>query len=200
MKGPLLLQPHELLDLSNPNNAQKNFNKGEVEQSDDAFTRRESGVRGKKAMGKIVQNIEKLHKRQSSAGTTEMGSLEFEGSLERLKEEGDLRTRGRMPWEKDERIVFRRRKKEKAVTAADLTLDKALLERLRSEAARIRTWVKVKKAGVTQDVVDEIKRIWKRNELAMVRFYVPLCRNMDRAQEIIEVRLVDISMLVFRRL
>lgn len=192
MKGPLLLQPHEVLDLSNPN-AKKSFNKREVERSDKALTEKESGVRGKKAMKKIVQNIEKFRKGQNSTDTlTGSAEVEFGDSLERLTEDGDFRTRGRMPWEKDERIVFRRTRKEKAVTAADLMLDKALLERLRSEAAKMRTWVKVKKAGVTQAVVDEIKRIWTRNELAMVKFYVPLCRNMDRAHEIVEVRLVNI--------
>ena len=51
----------------------------------------------------------------------------------------------------------------------------------------MRTWIKVKKAGVTQDVVDQIKRTWRRNELAMIKFDIPLCRNMDRAREIVEV-------------
>jgi RNA-binding protein YhbY len=68
-----------------------------------------------------------------------------------------------------------------------LRLDQALLARLRGEAARMRQWVKVNKAGVTQGVVDEIRMFWRRNELAMLKFDVPLCRNMDRAREIVEV-------------
>ncbi|XP_054788026.1 chloroplastic group IIA intron splicing facilitator CRS1, chloroplastic [Prosopis cineraria] len=189
MKGPLLIQPHEVLNLSKPN-ANKRFNKSEVEQSDKALTAKESGVRGKKAMKKIVQSIEKLRKGQNYSTDEQMDSAEagIGDTLERLEKDGDSRTWSRMPWEKDERIEFRRTKKEKAVTTADLTLDKTLLRRLRSEAARMRTWVKVKKAGVTQAVVDEIKRIWTRSELAMVKFCVPLCRNMDRAQEIVELK------------
>ncbi|QHO09749.1 Chloroplastic group IIA intron splicing facilitator CRS1 [Arachis hypogaea] len=52
----------------------------------------------------------------------------------------------------------------------------------------MRIWVKVKKLGVTQDVVDEIKRTWRNNELAMLKFDIPLCKNMDRAREIVELK------------
>ncbi|KAH8479404.1 hypothetical protein H0E87_031643 [Populus deltoides] len=79
-------------------------------------------------------------------------------------------------------------KKEKVVSKAELSLDKELLERLRGEAAKMRTWVKVKKAGVTQSVVDEIRLTWKTSELAMIKFYMPLCRNMNRARDIVEGR------------
>ncbi|KAK4284201.1 hypothetical protein QN277_001065 [Acacia crassicarpa] len=189
MNGPLLLEPHEVVDLSKPN-AKKRFNKSEVQQSDKALTAKESGVRGKKAMKKIVQSVEKLQKGQNYSTDTQISPAEAEigDTLKRLEKDGGFKTRGRMPWEKDERVEFRRTKKKKAVAMADLTLDQSLLRRLRSEAARMRTWVKVKKAGVTQDVVDEIKRIWTRSELAMIKFDIPLCRNMDRAQEIVEFK------------
>lgn len=101
--------------------------------------------------------------------------------------DGDTRLGKRLPWVRDERVVIRRMKKEKVVTAADLCLDKELLQRLRGEARGMRKWVKVKKAGVTQDVVDEIRQIWRWNELAMLKFDLPLCRSMDRAREIVEV-------------
>lgn len=100
-------------------------------------------------------------------------------------------SRERMPWEKDEKMVFLRVKKENFVTAADFILDKVLLQRLRSEAARMRIWVKVKKAGVTQTVVDEIKMTWRTSELAMVKFDIPLCKNMDRAREIVEAYMLS---------
>lgn len=121
----------------------------------------------------------------------------FDGYLEKLEQNEEGRTRERMPWEKDEKIVILGMKKDKALTAADMTLDKVLLQRLRGEAATLRKWVKVKKAGVTQDVVDEIKRIWRRNELAMVKFDIPLSQNMDRAREIVEVRLVPTVVFIF---
>ncbi|KAK7340945.1 hypothetical protein VNO77_21663 [Canavalia gladiata] len=187
MKGPLLLQPHELLDLSNPKSNKPKPEKHQL--SDKALTGKE--VRGKKAMKKIAKRVEKLHKTHNSA-ETQMGSVKVENFGECLEENMDenmeLRTKERMPWEKDEEVVFLSMKKEKVVTTAELTLDKVLLRRLRNEAARMRTWVKVKKAGVTEAVVDEIKRTWRRNELAMVKFDIPLCQNMDRAREIVEAK------------
>ena len=98
-----------------------------------------------------------------------------------------------MPWEREERVVFRRvkrereREREREVTAAELSLGGELLERLRGEAARMRKWIVVKKAGVTQAVVDQIGLIWRDGELAMLKFDLPLCRNMDRVLEIVEV-------------
>ncbi|XP_061338331.1 chloroplastic group IIA intron splicing facilitator CRS1, chloroplastic-like [Gastrolobium bilobum] len=193
MTGPLLLQPHDLLHFSNP----KRFNKGldklekhEHEPTDNDKALTAKVVRGKKVMKKIVQRVENLHRTQNSA-ETQMGSAKVENfgvCLESLKENEEVRSRERMPWEKDESVVPLRMKKEKALTAADLTLDKELLTRLRDEAATMRIWVKVKKAGVTQAVVDEIKRTWRRNELAMVKFDIPLCLNMDRAREIVETK------------
>ncbi|KAL1569405.1 chloroplastic group IIA intron splicing facilitator CRS1, chloroplastic [Salvia divinorum] len=94
----------------------------------------------------------------------------------------------KFPWEREEKLVIRRAKKEKVVTAAELSLDGMLLERLRHEAALIRKWVKVMKAGVTQAVIDQVRLIWRDNELALLKFDVPLCRNMDRAREIVELK------------
>lgn len=94
----------------------------------------------------------------------------------------------KMPWERDDRMVIGRVKKEKVATVAELRLDDMLLERLGGEAARIRKWVKVKKAGVTQAVVDQVHFVWRNNELALLKFDLPLCRNMQRALEIVEVR------------
>ncbi|CAL0308274.1 unnamed protein product [Lupinus luteus] len=196
MKGPLLLQPHDILDFSKTH---KRFNTRHVADeekqklSDKALIGKE--VRGKKALKRIAQKLEKLHNTEKTQlGTEKVDN--FEEYLEKLNENDDdsssngrrRRSRERMPWERDEKIVFLRMKKEKALTAAELNLDKVLLQRLRDEAAKMRKWVKVMKAGVTKDVVDEIKRIWRKNELAMIKFDIPLCRNMDRAREIVETK------------
>ncbi|KAL5809932.1 hypothetical protein ACOSQ4_026500 [Xanthoceras sorbifolium] len=93
-----------------------------------------------------------------------------------------------MPWSKEERVVYRRMKKEKVERRAETVLDKVLLGRLRGEARRMRKWVKVMKAGVTENVVYEIRLAWRRSELAMVKFDIPLCRNMERAREIVELK------------
>ncbi|KAL6520116.1 hypothetical protein OROHE_017259 [Orobanche hederae] len=94
----------------------------------------------------------------------------------------------KLPWLRDEKMVISRVKKEKFVTAAESTLDGILLDRLRDEAAMLRKWVKVKKSGVTQAVVSQVHFIWRNNELALIKFDVPLCWDMDRAREIVEMK------------
>ncbi|XP_027179484.1 chloroplastic group IIA intron splicing facilitator CRS1, chloroplastic isoform X3 [Coffea eugenioides] len=108
--------------------------------------------------------------------------------LGKVEGEGKAKFGGKMPWDRGEKLVTWKVKKEKVVTAAELSLDEELLDRLRDEASRMRKWVKVMKAGVTQEVVHRVHAIWKNNELAMLKFDLPLCRNMDRAQEILEMK------------
>ncbi|KAK9272489.1 hypothetical protein L1049_002862 [Liquidambar formosana] len=188
MKGPLLLQPNEVLDISKPSTKKSSSNGGH-KKSDCALTDKVSGRRGKKAMQKIVESIEKLQLTHNSEDTHErIKEFEFEPPLGEVIGDGNSKIGSRMPWVREERIVFRGMKKEKVATAAELSLDGMLLGRLRGKAARMRRWVKVMKAGVTQAVVDQIKSVWRKNELAMVKFGVPLCRNMDRAREIVEIK------------
>lgn len=102
----------------------------------------------------------------------------------------------KVPWARAEKkLGFPRLKKEKAPTAAEMSLDPACLARLRGEAAAMRKWVKVKKAGVTDCKVEEIRRLWREGELAMVRFDEPLCRNMERAHEIVEASFLLLLLL-----
>lgn len=194
MRGPLLVPPREVLDLSRSRSSNKGSRDRKPEKPDRALVDRASGVRGNKAVQKIVQSIEKLRGRGESDGAgNESGEIEFGLCLESLKEEEEEEGAksgfgGRMPWVREgEKLALMRTKREKAASVAELSLEKESLERLRKEAAKLRKWVKVKKIGVSQAVVDEIKWTWRRNELAMVKFDVPLCRNMDRAQEILEV-------------
>lgn len=186
MRSPVVLEPHEIVNPSKPK-TKKNF-----EKTDRPLTGKESGVRGKKAMKKIIQNIEKLQKDRLLNDAQKTGSEKFEFKecfatrvTDEVKERGGFG--GKVPWLKEETFVFRRMKKQKVVSKAETSLDKDFLERLRDEARKMRKWVKVKKAGVTDSVVFEIRLAWRRNELAMVKFDVPLCGNMDRAREILEV-------------
>ncbi|CAF2136185.1 unnamed protein product [Brassica napus] len=172
MKGPIFLPPDELINTSHHHKSTRKQNA--EEKTFKALNRRESGVRGSKAMKKIVRSVEKLD--------------DSEGEFKSL-EEAETRRRRRMPWEREEeKFILRRRKKERVLTTADLILDEGLLKRLRLEASKMREWVNVRKAGVTETVVNDIRLIWEENELAMVRFDVPLCRNMERAQEILELK------------
>jgi len=102
-----------------------------------------------------------------------------------------------VPWARaEERTVFRREKKVRVVTRAERELKKEELERLREEAKGMSRWVRAKKAGVTPEVVEEIVRGWRKEELVLVRFVDPLRRNMDRAREIVEVNLGFLSWLL----
>ncbi|GMN28143.1 hypothetical protein TIFTF001_001930 [Ficus carica] len=190
MRAPLVLQPHELIDLSKPKNDDQ-FTDRKAEKSRNELTDKLVGRRGKNVIKKIARRIEELGKRVDSE-ETQKDSTEERGigeCLEGLGEAaGDSRSGERMPWERDEGFVFRRMKKEKVVSSAELRLERELLDRLRGEARKMRKWVKVKKAGVTAEVVEDVKFFWRSNELAMVKFDVPLCRNMDRAQEILEMK------------
>jgi len=192
MKAPLLLQPSQVLDLSRPRKEKKSAI-DEDEKRYQSLTGKVSGGRGKKAMKKIFERIETLREaRDSEEAVKNPEAPDFGFSLEELGGGENSEVGGKMPWEGDEKVVFRRTKKEKVVTAAELSLDRELLERLRSEAARMRSWVKANKAGVTQAVVDQVHLIWKDNELAMLKFGLPLCRNMDRAREILVVCFVSV--------
>lgn len=141
-------------------------------------------------MKRIFEGIGKLRETHYVSKETRKNpeKIELDFVFTGGEEDGDGgKGKGRMPWESDDRVVFRRVKKEKVVTAAELRLDGELLERLRGEAGKMRKWVTVKKIGVSQAVVDQVRLIWKGCELVMIKFDVPLCRNMDRAREIVEV-------------
>lgn len=140
-------------------------------------------------MKNIIRNVENLQKDQVlNDAQKDFGRFEFRGRLEKV-DNGEEVTDfgGKMPWLKDDKFVLRRMKKVRVMTKADMCLHKDLLERLRIEAKKMRKWVKVKKAGVTESVVNDIRLGWRNSELVKVRFDVPLCRNMDRAREIVEV-------------
>lgn len=190
MKGPLLLEPDEVLNPSQPTNTRKPLGS---HKQDGFLTEKISGRMGKKAMKKVVESIEKLQGGSIDLGGAQKNMGGFGGGFSMGRLEGGDCGGGskfgrKMPWERaEDRAVFRRVKREKVATAAELNLDKELLERLRGEASKMRKWVKVKKAGVTQAVVDEVHSIWANNELVMFKFDLPLCRNMDRAREIVEV-------------
>ncbi|KAF5189677.1 Chloroplastic group iia intron splicing facilitator crs1 protein [Thalictrum thalictroides] len=204
MRGPLLIPSEKVLDFSEVRK-KKDSNKGNSsdERIDRSLTDKVSGRRGKQVMRKIVQSVTKLQRfrnleepqsvrvkdlfnlKESQKGVEEM---EFKFPVEQVSNDGNAKFGAKMPWAKADRVVIRRLKKVKVKTAAEMLLPELVLKSLRSDAAKMKKWVKVKKAGVTQAVVDEIKKIWRSNELAMVKFDLPLCLNMDRALEILEVK------------
>lgn len=141
-------------------------------------------------MKRIIRNIEKLQENGVPENSLKgFEPFELRECFEKIGGHGGGGEEfgGKMPWWKEEKVVLGRMKKEKVERRADMVLEKGLLERLRVQARKMRKWVKVMKAGVTDDVVYHIKLAWRRSELAMLKFELPLCRNMERAREIVEV-------------
>ncbi|TVU06455.1 hypothetical protein EJB05_49672, partial [Eragrostis curvula] len=98
-----------------------------------------------------------------------------------------------VPWaaarNEDIKAALRREKKPREPTRAEMELAGDELERLRRAARWMGRWVRAKKAGVTDEVVEDVRREWARGqELAAVRLVEPLCRCMDRAREILEIK------------
>nr|CAB3482778.1 unnamed protein product [Digitaria exilis] len=96
-----------------------------------------------------------------------------------------------VPWAaaRDEglKVALRREKKVREPTRAEAELPADELDRLRRLARGMGKWARAKKAGVTDEVVEDLRREWARGEeLAAVRIVEPLRRNMDRAREILE--------------
>ncbi|KAI4388950.1 hypothetical protein MLD38_001234 [Melastoma candidum] len=167
---------------------------------DRSLTDKVGGVRAKKVVDRIAEKINRLRETVGQATGVEDGEVGFDLRLgENEGEVVELGRKGMMPWVKDdgkegslkendpEGRSSRRRRKRMA-SGEELGIEEGLLRRLRSEAERMRKWVKVMKIGVSEEVVGEIRRTWRTNELVMVKFHMPLCRNMDRAQEILEMK------------
>jgi RNA-binding protein YhbY len=97
-----------------------------------------------------------------------------------------------VPWaaarDEETKVVLRREKKTRVPTRAETELEAGELERLRRAARGKERWARAKKAGITDEVVEEVRGQWaKGQELAGVRIVEPLRRCMDRAREILEV-------------
>ncbi|KAG9131631.1 hypothetical protein Leryth_027064 [Lithospermum erythrorhizon] len=189
MKGPLLVQENQRPTTKrDPKFLQ-------FERTGKALFGKQGCGRGKKEMNKVYQGFEKLQRTHSSVHTqTSPLEIKFKFSSQGLF--GDTQNKldkigidsKKMPWVKDDKLVIKRVKKERIMSSAELNFDAFLLERLKGEAKKIKKWVKVNKAGVNQSVIDQVRFIWRDNELAMLKFDLPLCRNMERAREITEIK------------
>ncbi|XP_058091528.1 CRM-domain containing factor CFM3B, chloroplastic [Magnolia sinica] len=99
-----------------------------------------------------------------------------------------------LPWERgddgsrevDDRGV--RKKRVKAPTLAELTIEDSELRRLRREGMVLRERVSVAKAGVTQAVLEKIHQTWRKSELVRLKFHESLAHDMRTAHEIVERR------------
>ncbi|KAK3134902.1 hypothetical protein QOZ80_5BG0412210 [Eleusine coracana subsp. coracana] len=102
-----------------------------------------------------------------------------------------------LPWERDdaETAVGRgdeedgaKRRRVKAPTLAELTIEDEELRRLRRIGMTLRDRITVPKAGVTQAVVEKIHDAWRKSELVRLKFHEDLAHDMKTAHELVERR------------
>ncbi|XP_028787005.1 CRM-domain containing factor CFM3, chloroplastic/mitochondrial [Neltuma alba] len=100
-----------------------------------------------------------------------------------------------LPWERGEEKDTAedgegglKKRRIKAPTLAELTLEDEELRRLRRIGMNIRERISVPKAGITQAVLEKIHEKWRKEELVRLKFHEVLARDMKTAHEIVERR------------
>lgn len=186
--------------------------KAEFDNNDDDMvqTRHFDGGRGISAMHRIVDRIRNLRyvleakkERDSNAEidspdrkflpNSSIGSL-LEKSWVNMDsvvhEDGQEATNILLPWERgDENVEEREAEKPKRVrapTLAELTIPDPELRRLRTLGIKLKERINVKKAGLTQNILDKIHDSWKTSELVRLKFDEPYLHNMKRAHQLAE--------------
>lgn len=99
-----------------------------------------------------------------------------------------------LPWERGgegtgaEETEKRKRRRVKAPSLAELTIEDEELRRLRRDGMTLRERITIPKAGVTQVILEKIHDFWRRSELVRLKFHEDLAHDMKTAHEIVEVR------------
>ncbi|XP_010265125.1 PREDICTED: CRM-domain containing factor CFM3, chloroplastic/mitochondrial [Nelumbo nucifera] len=113
-----------------------------------------------------------------------------------LHEDEDEKGKMLLPWERDEDDQseeedgrgLKKKKRVKAPTLAELTIEDAELRRLRTLGMTLRERVNIPKAGVTQVILEKIHEKWRKSELVRLKFHETLAHDMKTALEIVERR------------
>lgn len=98
-----------------------------------------------------------------------------------------------LPWEKEDEISEEeevkglRKRRVKAPSLAELTIEDEELKRLRRMGMVLRERISVPKAGITQAVLEKIHDTWRKEELVRLKFHEVLALDMKTAHEIVEV-------------
>uniref|UniRef100_A0A0E0DUI6 CRM-domain containing factor CFM3, chloroplastic/mitochondrial n=1 Tax=Oryza meridionalis TaxID=40149 RepID=A0A0E0DUI6_9ORYZ len=100
-----------------------------------------------------------------------------------------------LPWERDEVARGRedeedgvKRRRVRAPSLAELTIEDEELRRLRRLGMTLRDRITVPKAGVTQAVTEKIHDAWRKSELVRLKFHEDLAHDMKTAHELVERR------------
>ncbi|XP_068307976.1 CRM-domain containing factor CFM3, chloroplastic/mitochondrial-like [Pyrus communis] len=99
-----------------------------------------------------------------------------------------------LPWEKEQEVSDKeevkglRKRRGKAPSLAELTIEDEELKRLRRMGMVLRERISVPKAGITQAVLEKIHDTWRKTELVRLKFHEVLALDMKTAHEIVERR------------
>ena len=112
------------------------------------------------------------------------------------EDEGEDNDEMVFPWEREEksgeeeeeeRTRGIRKRRVRAPTLAELTIEDEELRRLRRMGMFLRERISVPKAGLTQAVLEKIHDKWRKEELVRLKFHEVLAQDMKTAHEIVEV-------------
>ncbi|XP_048329619.1 CRM-domain containing factor CFM3, chloroplastic/mitochondrial [Ziziphus jujuba] len=102
-----------------------------------------------------------------------------------------------LPWERDDgggngeeevKGMGMRKRRVRAPTLAELTVEDEELRRLRRMGMFVRERISIPKAGLTQAVLEKIHDKWRKEELVRLKFHEVLAHDMKTAHEIVERR------------
>ncbi|XP_050258725.1 CRM-domain containing factor CFM3, chloroplastic/mitochondrial [Quercus robur] len=102
-----------------------------------------------------------------------------------------------LPWERDgeedevvedEERAWTPKRRAKAPSLAELTMEDEELRRLRREGMYIRERISIPKAGITKEVLEKIHAKWRKEEVVRLKFHEVLAHDMKTAHEIVERR------------
>nr|CAB3460792.1 unnamed protein product [Digitaria exilis] len=101
-----------------------------------------------------------------------------------------------LPWERDEEAAAGSRDEEdgvkrrrvKAPSLAELTIEDEELRRLRRLGMTLRDRITVPKAGVTTVITEKIHDAWRKSELVRLKFHEDLAHDMKTAHELVEAQ------------
>ncbi|CAN6327376.1 unnamed protein product [Urochloa humidicola] len=101
-----------------------------------------------------------------------------------------------LPWERDDEAAAggrdeedgAKRRRVKAPTLAELTIEDEELRRLRRLGMTLRGRITVPKAGVTTAITEKIHDAWRKSELVRLKFHEDLAHDMKTAHELVERR------------
>lgn len=146
--------------------------------------------------GEVDSNDESNDEVMAALGEEKLGDLLKREWIrpDTILEESEDEDEMVLPWEKeehkDEGEMVRgglAKRRPKAPSLAELTIEDGELRRLRRMGMYLRERINVPKAGITQAVLDKIHDKWRKQELVRLKFHEVLAHDMKTAHEITEV-------------